>query len=138
MNQPHYPPTSFAANWRKLSDELKLKVLHYAVPINETFSEFTFKKRKQIFTLDQRIVRRDVLPLLACSEIANLALEVLYVPGLIADAHSVRAVEDIVDEALKLRDGGEKGKERYHRLGWSGAEGGGGRSRQPARSDGSL
>jgi hypothetical protein len=78
MNHPQHL-TSFAANWRKLPDELKLKVLRHALPSNKTFSELAFKKRKRRSTPEQGIIRRDVLPLLACPEIADLALEVFYV-----------------------------------------------------------
>jgi len=91
-------PTPFLLRWRALPNELKLLILGFALPSDATFSPLDFsqmrsrnnityvrkltepwpsRERDVAITKSQRF-DAELLPLLACPEIATLATEVFY------------------------------------------------------------
>jgi hypothetical protein len=71
---------AFLAGWRSLPDELKLHVLRYVLPSNETYSESDFRGCKYYPT--------NFLSLLSVEQCKDLALEVLYGQNTVYITHS--------------------------------------------------
>jgi hypothetical protein len=94
LNPRERPPkmstatTSFLNGWRTLPDELKLEILRYALPCDETFKSLQFSKAKIEERQDKSpnrplarwvwMFQSEVVPLLTCSETRDLAPEAFY------------------------------------------------------------
>jgi hypothetical protein len=68
----------FLQGWRCLPDELKLMVLEFALPSGETLKSNHFNKGGRWVFRDRINCDHDILPLLACPELTDLATGVLY------------------------------------------------------------
>lgn len=66
----------FVMGWRKLPDELKVQILGYVLPSGFILSHYDFTDTPRLKDNKYPNFREDILPVLACPEIATLSIEV--------------------------------------------------------------